>query len=39
VRAVGITTLVYGLLQTMCFTPLEPVLDALHATLVTAGAS
>jgi hypothetical protein len=39
VRAVGITTLVYGLLQTMCFTPLEPVLHALHATLVTAGAS
>jgi len=39
VRAVGITTLVYGLLQTMCFTPVGPVLDALHATLVTAGAS
>jgi hypothetical protein len=38
VRAVGITTLVFGLLQTMCFTPVEPVLDALHATLVTAGA-
>jgi len=36
VRAVGITTLVFGLLQSMCFTPLEPVLDALNATLVTA---
>ncbi|MBW3652866.1 MAG: S1 family peptidase [Actinobacteria bacterium] len=35
VRAVGITTLVFGLLQSMCFTPLEPVLDALNATLVT----
>jgi hypothetical protein len=37
VRAVGITTLVFGLFQTMCFTPIIPVLDALHATLVTAG--
>jgi hypothetical protein len=35
VRAVGITTLVFGLLQSMCFTPLQPVLDGLHATLVT----
>jgi len=35
VRAVGITTLVVGLLQQMCFTPLEPVLDALDARLVT----
>jgi hypothetical protein len=35
VRAVGITTLVFGLFQSMCFTPLEPVLDALNAELVT----
>ena len=39
VRAVGITTLVFGLFQTMCFTPLSPVLDALNAQLVTAPAS
>ena len=38
VYAVGITTLVVGLVQTMCFTPIEPVLDALDATLVTAAA-
>lgn len=38
VRAVGITTLVFGLFQTMCFTPIAPILDALDATLVTAGA-
>jgi len=37
VRAVGITTLVFGLFQTMCFTPIGPVLDGLNATLVTAG--
>jgi hypothetical protein len=36
VRAVGITTLVFGLFQTMCFTPIVPVLDALNARLVTA---
>lgn len=36
VRAVGVTTLVVGLLQSMCFTPIEPVLDALDATLVSA---
>ena len=35
VRAVGVTTLVFGLLQSMCFTPLQPVLDALDAKLVT----
>jgi len=35
VRAVGIATLVFGFLQSMCFTPIEPVLDALNATLVT----
>lgn len=35
VRAVGITTLVFGLLQSMCFTALEPVLDRLNARLVT----
>ena len=39
VRAVGVTTLVFGLLQSMCFTPIKPVLDALNATLVTAPAS
>lgn len=37
VRAVGITTLVFGLFQTMCFTPIQPVLDALNARVVTAG--
>ena len=37
VRAVGITTLVFGLFQTMCFTPIAPILDGLNATLVTAG--
>ena len=36
VRAIGITTLVYGLFQTMCFTPILPVLDALNASLATA---
>jgi hypothetical protein len=36
VRAVGIANIVFGLLQSMCFVPLEPVLDALDATLVTA---
>ncbi|CAA9515028.1 MAG: hypothetical protein AVDCRST_MAG67-3041 [uncultured Solirubrobacteraceae bacterium] len=35
VRAVGVTTLVFGLLQSMCFTPIAPVLDALNAELVT----
>jgi hypothetical protein len=39
VRAIGITTLVFGLLQSMCFTPLGPVLDALNARLVTAPAA
>jgi len=39
VRAVGVTTLVFGLLQSMCFTPIAPVLDALNATLVTSPAS
>jgi hypothetical protein len=39
VRGVGIATLVVGLFQSMCFTPLEPVLEALHATLVTSAAS
>ena len=38
VYAIGITTLVFGLFQTMCFTPIEPVLDALNARLVTAAA-
>jgi hypothetical protein len=36
VRAVGLTTLVFGLLRTMCFTQITPVLDALRAQLVTA---
>ena len=39
VRAVGVTTLVFGLLQSMCFTPIGPVLDALNAELVTAPAA
>lgn len=38
VYAVGITTLVVGARARMCFTPLEPVLGALNATLVTAAA-
>ncbi len=37
VYAIGITTLVYGLLQKMCFTPIKPVLKALKGRLVTAG--
>ena len=36
VRAVGIANIVFGLFQSMCFVPIEPVLDALDATLVTA---
>jgi len=35
VRALGIVTLVNGLLQQMCFTPIQPVLDELDASLVT----
>ena len=35
VYAIGITTLVVGDTQRMCFTPLRPVLDALNATLAT----
>ena len=38
VRAIGITTLVFGLFQTMCFTEIRPVLDALNARLVTVSA-
>lgn len=38
VYAVGITTLVVGRGARMCFTPLEPVLDALNARLITAAA-
>jgi hypothetical protein len=38
VRAVGIATLVFGPFQSMCFTPIGPVLDALNAKLVTAAA-
>jgi len=37
VRAVGLTAVVLRLLGTMCFTPIRPVLDALHARLVTYG--
>jgi len=36
VRAVGIASVVVGLFETMCFVPIDPVLDALHATLVSA---
>ncbi len=39
VRAVGTATLVFSFLQVMCFTPIEPVLDALNAKLVTVPAS
>ena len=35
VRAVGITTLIFGDAERMCFTPLSPVLDGLRAQLVT----
>ena len=38
VRAVGIATLVFGPFQSMCFTPIGPVLEALSAKLVTAAA-
>jgi hypothetical protein len=37
VRAVGIAVIVVGLGARMCFTPLEPVLGALRADLVTTG--
>jgi hypothetical protein len=36
VRAVGVAVLVFGFLRSMCFEPIEPGLDALNATLVTA---
>jgi hypothetical protein len=36
VRAVGIAVIVVGLTAQMCFTPVQPVLAALHATVVTA---
>ncbi len=39
VRAVGIATLVFGPFQSMCFTPVAPVLKALNAKLVTAPAA
>jgi hypothetical protein len=39
VRAVGIAVIVVGFAQQMCFTPLQPVLDALHASVVTAPAA
>jgi len=35
VRALGITTLVFGPRDLMCFTPIQPVLDRLGARLVT----
>jgi len=37
VRALGITTLIFGPRDLMCFTPIQPVLDRLGARLVTAG--
>ena len=37
VRAVGVANIVVGLFQSMCFVPIGPVLDALNATLVSAG--
>lgn len=36
VRALGITTLIFGPLDQMCFTPIQPVLDRLGARVVTA---
>ncbi|CAN5213741.1 hypothetical protein BH20ACT16_BH20ACT16_10450 [soil metagenome] len=39
VRAIGVTTLVVGPLQFMCFTPIGPVLAALKAELVTSPAA
>jgi hypothetical protein len=39
VRAVGIAVIVVGFAQQMCFTPLQPVLDTLHASVVTAPAA
>ena len=35
VRALGITTLITGRRAEMCFTPIQPVLDRLDATLLT----
>ncbi len=37
VRALGITDLIVGRRDQMCFTPIKPVLDRLGARLVTAG--
>jgi hypothetical protein len=39
VYAIGITTLVVGDSARMCYTPITPVLDALHATLATVAAT
>jgi hypothetical protein len=39
VRAVGIAVIVVGFAAQMCFTPLQPVLDVLHASVVTAPAA
>jgi hypothetical protein len=39
VRAVGIAVIVVGIASQMCFTPLQPVLDALSASVVTAPAA
>ncbi len=36
VKAVGVANIVFGLLQSMCFVPIEPVLDALDASVVNA---
>lgn len=38
VQAVGVANIVFGLLQSMCFVPVAPVLDALDATIVNAPA-
>jgi hypothetical protein len=36
VHAVGVANIVFGLLQSMCFVPIQPVLAALDATIVNA---
>ena len=39
VRAIGIAVIVVGFTSQMCYTPLQPVLSALGATVVTAPAA
>ena len=36
VRAVGIASVVVGVFEAMCFVAIDPILDALHATIVSA---